>query len=243
MNEIVASNLFFEVDKFVHAQRVAKMLSTSTMLPEHFRGEANIGNIMIALNYAYRIQADPFMVMQNMYVVHGRPGIEAKLAIAALNSSGKFSPLKYRFDEAEKGCIAYAKDLKSGEVCESVMVTMKMATDEGWIKNSKWKTMPRVMMTYRSAMFFIRAYAPEVLLGMYSVDEVRELPIDITPREVVEVPPMPAIPAKPKTAIAEFNALLESDPDGAIKACAEAGIDEVETEEQATKAMEAYRNI
>ena len=82
-----SSSLLFDAERFDHAQRVAKMLSTSTLVPEHFRN--NIGNCVIALNYADRIGADPFMVLQNMYVVHGRPGVEGKLVIALVNQSGR----------------------------------------------------------------------------------------------------------------------------------------------------------
>src|SRR5512137_2837763 len=87
------SSIFFNMAKFEHAQRIATLFSSSTMVPKHFQG--NVANCLIALNYADRIQADVFMVMQNMYVVHGRPGIEAKLVIALINQSGKYSePLK-----------------------------------------------------------------------------------------------------------------------------------------------------
>jgi hypothetical protein len=41
---------------------------------------------------------------------------------------------------------------------------------------SKWKTMPELMMRYRAAAFFGRLYAPEITMGMHSVEEV----VDIT---------------------------------------------------------------
>ncbi len=41
-----------------------------------------------------------------------------------------------------------------------------MAIGEGWIKNPKYKTMAKQMISYRAAMNLIRLYAPEVLLGI-----------------------------------------------------------------------------
>ena len=173
-------SLFFNVSKFELAQRVANVFASSTMVPDHFKG--NIGNCLIALNLAERMQCDPFMLLQNMYIVHGKPGIEAKLAIALVNASGKFTPIQYEFNDNKTACVAHANRTGSGEVCRSVPVTIQMAKDEGWMSKSgsKWKTMPELMLQYRSAMFFARAYCPEALLGMQSKEELHDT-YDMTP--------------------------------------------------------------
>ena len=51
---------------------------------------------------------------------------------------------------------------------------MKMAKHEGWLtrKDSKWISMPELMIRYRAAAFFGRLFAPEILMGMHSQDEV-----------------------------------------------------------------------
>jgi hypothetical protein len=52
-----------------------------------------------------------------------------------------------------------------------------MAKAEGWFdkSGSKWKTMPEQMLRYRSASFFVRAYAPELSLGIATDDEARDV--------------------------------------------------------------------
>ena len=189
------SSIFLNMQRFSDAQRVATMLSTSTLIPDHFRG--NIGNCVIALNLAERLNVDPFMMMQTMYVVHGRPGIEGKLAIALIEGTGRFSPLKYRFagkgktgkgiDRADS-CVAYATELKTGEVIEGPIVTWQMAEIEGWLKDkgagntSKWHTMPDLMFRYRAAMFFARVNCPGALLGLRTTDELEDIDaIEMTP--------------------------------------------------------------
>jgi hypothetical protein len=171
----LSDSLFFNVSLFEHAQRVAKMLSCSSMVPQHFRGPENVGNVLIALNYAQRIKADPFMVLQSMYVVHGRPGIEGKLAIALVNQCGRFEPLQ--FEEDPTGCTAYARELRSGKILRGPKITMQMVKAEGWLdkQGSKWQTMPEVMFRYRSAAFFARTYCPEVLLGMQTKEELEDI--------------------------------------------------------------------
>ncbi|MFA5158821.1 MAG: recombinase RecT [Patescibacteria group bacterium] len=174
------TSLFFDIAKFNHAQRVAMVFASSTMVPEHFKN--NIGNCVIALNLADRMKVDPFMLLQNMYVVHGRPGIEAKLAIALVNNSGKFTPLQYQYNSNKTVCYAHAQRIDTGELCEGVEVSIQMAKDEGWYskQGSKWKTMPALMLMYRAAMFFARAYCPEALLGMQTKEELYDI-VDMEP--------------------------------------------------------------
>lgn len=186
-NDIVPAgnpSLFFDVTRFEFAQRVAEVFARSTMVPEQFRG--NIGNCVIALNLADRMMCDPFMLMQNMYIVHGKPGIEAKLAIALVNNTGKFTPIQYKYNDSKTSCFAFAKRIPSNELCEGVEVTLQMAKDEGWStkSGSKWKTMPTLMLQYRSATFFARAYCPESLLGMRTREELQDvIDVNVTPKK------------------------------------------------------------
>lgn len=169
----------FSFNTFDHAQRVAKMLSSSSLIPKEYQG--NIQNTMIALEMANRIGASPLMVMQNLYIVHGKPSWSSTFIIAALNSSRKFSPVRFELsgDGEEYGCYAWAYDASNQEKLLGPKITMKMAKLEGWIdKNgSKWKTMPELMLRYRAAAFFGRLYAPEIMMGMQTFEEV----IDIEP--------------------------------------------------------------
>lgn len=170
----------FSIATFDHAQRVAKMLCSSSLIPKEFQG--NIQNTMIALEMANRIGASPLMVMQNLYIVHGKPSWSSSFIIAALNSCRRFSPL--RFELSGEGdsmeCYAWAYELSTNDKIVGPTVSMKMAKAEGWVdKNgSKWKTMPTLMIRYRSAAFFGRLYAPEIMMGMQSHDEV--LDVDAT---------------------------------------------------------------
>lgn len=167
---------FGDKTNFEHAQRVAKMLATSDLVPQQFKN--NIPNVMLALEMANRIGANPLMVMQNLYVVHGKPGWSSSFIIASINASGKYSPL--RFVVTGEGdaatCFAWAYDLATGEKLEGPKVSIQMAKDEGWYnKNgSKWKTMPELMLRYRSAAFFGRLYAPEIMMGMQTTEEVTD---------------------------------------------------------------------
>lgn len=62
-------------------------------------------------------------------------------------------------------------------VFESTEISIELALAEGWLQRngSKWQTMSDQMLVYRSASFFGRVYAPELLLGLPSEDEVLDI--------------------------------------------------------------------
>lgn len=179
-----SQNAFATKDSFEHIQRVATMFSKSDMIPKRYFN--NVGNCIIAIEMATRMNANILMVMQNLDVIQGKPGWSSVFLIATLNSCGKFSPLRYE-DSNENGgsCRAWAIDKINNEKVYGAWVSMDMAKAEGWIdKNgSKWKTMPELMRRYRAASFFTKQFAPEVSMGLQTVEEL----IDITSIQKSEI--------------------------------------------------------
>lgn len=78
-------------------------------------------------------------------------------------------------------CVAYTTPKGSDDVIESTPISIKMAIEEGWYTKagSKWRTMPQQMLYYRAASFWTNAYAPELSMGMKTVEEQHDI-IDIT---------------------------------------------------------------
>jgi hypothetical protein len=175
--QIQRENAAFEM-----LQRQAKMFSTSTLVPKEF--QANMANCAIGINIAKRLGADPFMVLQNIDIIHGRPSFRATFLIAMVNASGRFEPLQFRMTETGKEttkavtfevwenqkkvsreikytytpttCVAYAKDKASGNVIEGPPVSYDMAISEGWVgkAGSKWQTDMRELMIRYRAAAF-----------------------------------------------------------------------------------------
>jgi len=171
---------YLDTAKFNQMWRAAQVFSSSEIVPTQYRNKPN--DCFIALQMAMRCKCDPMAFMQGTYVVYGRPGMEAKLAIALMNSRGPFDgPVQWKFEGkgASRSCTAYAKHKQTGGMCEAT-ITWDMAEKEGWTKKqgSKWQTMPDLMFMYRSAAFLGRLYCPEVLYGMQTVEEI----VDVGPR-------------------------------------------------------------
>lgn len=183
---------------FAHIQRVAKLFAASDLVPDAFRGKA--ANCTIALEMAHRMGANPMAVMQNLYIVHGRPGWSAQFIVACLNQCGKFSPIRFDIsgDGESRECIAWAIEKETGERLEGPAVTMRMAKEEGWSTKagSKWKTMPDLMLRYRAATFFGRLYAPDLLMGMQTTDEIADVG-ELRQAKEVKKARIPLLPDKP----------------------------------------------
>ena len=74
---------------------------------------------------------------------------------------------------------------------EGPVVTIGIAKAEGWYqkKGSKWVTMPEQMLRYRAASWFIRTTAPELSMGLQTVEEQQDIAErDVTPQSHIEKP-------------------------------------------------------
>jgi hypothetical protein len=170
---------FLNVAKFEQVQRAASMLAKSDFVPAQFQGK--IGNCMIALDLADRMRMHPLMLMQTMYVVHGRPGFEGKFASALINNSGRYmDPLEYEWQSAQNkpdwGCRAWAIRKSTEKKITGPWVTWAMVQAEGWNKKpgSKWLTMPEIMFMYRAASFFAKTNDSDLMMGMQTLEELED---------------------------------------------------------------------
>ena len=160
-------------------QRGAKLLASSSLVPKEYQG--NLPNCVIALNMANRIGADPLLVMQSLYVVHGRPSWSAQFLIATFNNCGRFAAIRYRWTGTEGKddwcCQAISKELETGEPISGPVVSVALAKKEGWWtrSGSKWPNATQLMLMYRAAAWMVRTYAPELSMGLQTQEEAGDI--------------------------------------------------------------------
>lgn len=159
---------------FAQLIRLAEIFSRSKMVPAHFQGKSD--DCFVALQMAYRMELDPMTALQNIYVVSGKPGLSSQLIISLVNRSRKLvGPVQWRI--AGKGetleVTAFGTLRETGEEI-SFTVPWSMVKAEGWEKNPKYRSMPEVMMRYRSVAFLARFHFPEVIIGMQSAEEIED---------------------------------------------------------------------
>ena len=191
--------------------RDAKALASADLVPAAFKN--NPANVMLVIALAKHIGAEPFMVMQNADVIHGKVALRATYLIGCVNNSKRFTTLRFKYEGEgkDRSCYAWARELATGDVVEGPRVSIAMADAEGWSSKagSKWKTMPDVMLAYRAGAFFSRLYASDITLGMHTTDEIEDAPAERW--QSATIPDAVVEPVEADPLLASFEAVLAAD--------------------------------
>lgn len=183
----LSTNVFSNIESFKEIFDIGKMFASSSLVPQAYQGKPM--DCTIAVDMANRMGVSPMMVMQNLYVVKGKPSWSGQACMSMIKASSLFRDVKPVYTGAKGtdswGCYVQATR-NDDEIVKGVEVTLKMAKEEGWYdkSGSKWKTMPELMLAYRAAAFFARVHIPNALMGVAVEGEVE----DIAKKEKPEVP-------------------------------------------------------
>jgi hypothetical protein len=185
-----------------------RLWPVARLIPPQFQGQQGFANCLVALEIAGRMNISPFLCMQHLHIIHGRPSWSSAFIIAMVNGCGRFTPL--RFEVSGEGdslaCYAVATDIKTDQELKGPTITMAMAKKEGWAtkSGSKWITMPELMIRYRAAAFWGRLFAGDLLVGLQTQEEVIDVEsvkvsvgIDELNAKVQAAPVVEPEPAKP----------------------------------------------
>lgn len=183
-------------DNFGQTKEIANALAASDLIPPHFQRKP--ANVLIALEFAYRNDIAPFAAMQSMFVVHGRVGMSAALAISLARKHNVWKTLKYKVAGSGDSLAVTAVATMHDDTEVETTVSMQMANIAGWSKNAVYKSIPEQMLKYRAATFLIRSNFPEVLFGMQTVEELDD--VEAAKR---------AMPVKPIDKVIHIDAIEE----------------------------------
>jgi hypothetical protein len=166
------------------AMEIAKLMAGGNFVPKHLRGVP--GDCLAVVMQAARWGMDPFAVGNKTYFVNDRMAYEAQLVNAVVNSSNVLNGrLKVEWsgegNNLECTVTGYIKgdpDPKTRRVKLNTITT----------RNSPlWKQDPEQQLAYFAQRAWARLHAPEVLLGVYTPEELAE----IEPRNPVEASDQP----------------------------------------------------
>ena len=192
-----SKSVYSSIQSFDSAQRIARSLAESDIVPRLYQG--NLGNCIVALEFANRMGMSPFQVMQNLNVINGHPSWKSQFIIGLIQGCGRFESFDY--DETPESCQCFGVYKATGKQVSGPKITLEMARAEGWTRNSKWRTMPGTMLRYRAASAFGRFHISDLILGIQSVEEVEVIDADI---EIVDPPPV--------TKADQVNSMLATPP-------------------------------
>ena len=174
---------------FANIIEFSNFLSNSTLVPPNYQRKPE--NCFIAIDMANRMNVPVMMVMQNLYVVQGKPSWSGTAVASMLRNCGQFEDVELVYVGTENtdnwGAYVTAKSKKTGKTLKGATVTIGIAKAEGWYNKtgSKWKTMPELMLCYRAYAWFGRQHAPEIMMGLQTNDEINDTTKDV---EVVKNP-------------------------------------------------------
>ena len=179
--QLTTNSVWENKDSFNQLLRAAQMRSQTSIIPQSYQNKPQ--DCFVAIEMANRMGVSPMVVMQNMYVVKGKPSWAGQACTMLINSCGKFKDVKHIYTgekgKPNRGCYVTATRISDGSQVDGVEVTMQMAQSEGWTSNSKWRNMPELMLAYRASAFFARVYCPEAMMGVQTAEEVYDA--DSTP--------------------------------------------------------------
>lgn len=192
--------MIFDDRKFERMNQLAVMMASGKCaIPRHLQG--NPGDCFAIIAQAAQWKMNPFVVAQKTHVVNGALGYEAQLINAVVTSMNVISDrFRYEYcgnwDEYRKTGFSKNSEMGCGV---NVGATLRGETEVRWLpmplcmeqvktRNSPlWATNPMQQLAYLAVKYWTRLYAPDAILGVYSVDELAEgvaEPVNITPAAV-----------------------------------------------------------
>lgn len=165
----------------------AKALSTSTFLPQHFRG--NEANVIYAIELGRSYGLEPVSIMKNIHVFDDGQGrlqaaLSADLMVSLARNSGHTIHVKANANQATASLVRrelFEMDLERLKVLAELGINMKdyLTFTETWSMSDagtagltgkqNWKKYPREMLKARVKGAIVRAAASEVLIQMSDV--------------------------------------------------------------------------
>jgi len=132
--------------------------------------EVAVANATAAVLQGITLGLDPMTSLQQIYIVHGRPGMYAKLMVALIQAHGHEV---WTEDLSDTRAVVCGRR-KGSEYTERIPVTMDMARKAGWTSNPAYTKTPQDMLWARAAGRVCDRIASDVLKGIASVEEIRD---------------------------------------------------------------------
>lgn len=175
-------------------QQHAKVLSVADMLPAQYR--RNSGNVLWAMEYGKALGISPIAVMLEIWVTpDGKPTCSSKMMQALVRNRGHKLRLSAAADGQSATCTIVRKD--DPDYPTVVTYTMKDAQTAKLTDKKNWRENPAAMLKARAAAVCCRDACAEVLLGMYTPDELgSDSPDDEAPTAGSYGPQEPARPVE-----------------------------------------------
>ena len=150
----------------VDAHNLAQAVCKTQMIPKHFYGKPD--ECAAAMLYGASLGLDPMQSVRQIYVVHGQAALYARAMDALVKGAGHNTWTVSTSDES----VTVAGQRRGSQHVEESTWTIERAKKAGYTSNEKYRTDPQAMLYSKALSEVCRKIAPDVLNGVYSVEEL-----------------------------------------------------------------------
>jgi hypothetical protein len=141
---------------------------------------------MIAIQLGMELGLTPMAALQNTAVINGRPAIYGDAALALVRASGQLvSYSEEEVGEVGKDSHGYMITVqrKGFDAASETFTTADAKGAKLWGKSGPWSDYPKRMLKFRARGFILRDQFGDVLKGLRTVEEARDIApeINVTP--------------------------------------------------------------
>lgn len=149
------------------ANAIAKAVANTDMVPKHFRGKPD--DLTAAILFGATLGFDPMQSSRQVYVIHGQAALYARAMAALVMSAGHEV---WTVSSSPEGVTVNGRR-RGSEHVETSTWTADRAKRAEYTSNAKYRTNPEEMLYAKAVSEVCRKIAPDVLNGVYSVEEMR----------------------------------------------------------------------
>jgi hypothetical protein len=169
---------------FAEAERFAQMMAKSTMVPPDYRGKPE--NIMFAMQFGAELGLSPLQSLQSISNINGKWAVYGDALLAIVLASPLCEDVIERLDGEDDNLRAICEARRRGVAPKIQMFSVADAKKASlWGKQGPWTQYPRRMLQWRARGFALRDAFPDLLRGVITVEEARDIPesgmVDVTP--------------------------------------------------------------
>lgn len=168
-------SVLLDPSRFHQAVELAKVMAKADCMPAHLKGKP--ADCLRVVELAHRANQSPYAIADKTYFVGGKIAFEGQLCAALVNAHSSIEErLSYDYEGDEDKpatlkCVVSAK-LKGEANPRTVRVTWIQGDAQSKGAKDKWQSQPAQQLAYYGARVWARRHTPEILLGMYTVDEL-----------------------------------------------------------------------
>lgn len=139
----------------------------------------------VAIATGMELGLKPMQALRNIVVIQGKPTFSADGAFAVVRNHPEYGGIEWIKQDAQEASCKITRVSKGGQLKETFVgsFSMKEAAAAGLANKDNWKHYPARMLRARALSFACRDAFPDVLNGLYTPEEIKEVAESETPQE------------------------------------------------------------